>query len=284
MYAPAKTKSGELIFPGQGSGQRDGVERDRRRPAARRASRSARSRSPTTTRTGTGRPSISSATSSSSTRRSARSSTPSIPTCRAFKARGGKLLLYHGWNDTAISAGNTHQLLLERARRRWAEAGRLDPAVHGARHAALRQRPRTESGELHGARSSAGAKSGVAPDQLDRGARHQQPRGHDASALPVSAGRAVQRRRQHERRRELRLQGAGEGERIELRSRRTTQSSQRSQKIKRLCGLSGLRVDRHARPTLRPTRPTRPRQAAVSSRPASPARTRRRSSSTSRSR
>jgi feruloyl esterase len=26
---------------------------------------------------------------------------------RAFKARGGKLLLYHGWNDGLISAGNT---------------------------------------------------------------------------------------------------------------------------------------------------------------------------------
>src|SRR5215510_5829618 len=29
------------------------------------------------------------------------------PDLKAFKARGGKLLLYHGWNDTAISAGNT---------------------------------------------------------------------------------------------------------------------------------------------------------------------------------
>jgi len=29
------------------------------------------------------------------------------PDLRAFKARGGKLLLYHGWNDTAISAGNS---------------------------------------------------------------------------------------------------------------------------------------------------------------------------------
>ena len=28
------------------------------------------------------------------------------PDLRAFKARGGKLILYHGWNDTAISAGN----------------------------------------------------------------------------------------------------------------------------------------------------------------------------------
>ena len=28
------------------------------------------------------------------------------PDLRRFKARGGKLLLYHGWNDTAISPGN----------------------------------------------------------------------------------------------------------------------------------------------------------------------------------
>ena len=29
------------------------------------------------------------------------------PDLSAFKARGGKLLLYHGWNDTSISPGNT---------------------------------------------------------------------------------------------------------------------------------------------------------------------------------
>jgi feruloyl esterase len=29
------------------------------------------------------------------------------PDLRAFKARGGKLIMYHGWNDTAISAGNS---------------------------------------------------------------------------------------------------------------------------------------------------------------------------------
>src|SRR5690606_36148472 len=28
------------------------------------------------------------------------------PDLRAFKARGGKVLMYHGWNDTAISPGN----------------------------------------------------------------------------------------------------------------------------------------------------------------------------------
>ena len=31
------------------------------------------------------------------------------PDLSAFKARGGKLILYHGWNDTAISPGNTIQ-------------------------------------------------------------------------------------------------------------------------------------------------------------------------------
>jgi feruloyl esterase len=39
------------------------------------------------------------------------------PDLRAFKARGGKLLLYHGWNDTAISAGNAidyYQSVLDR--------------------------------------------------------------------------------------------------------------------------------------------------------------------------
>jgi feruloyl esterase len=39
------------------------------------------------------------------------------PDLRAFKARGGKLLLYHGWNDTAISPGNSidyYQSVLKR--------------------------------------------------------------------------------------------------------------------------------------------------------------------------
>jgi feruloyl esterase len=39
------------------------------------------------------------------------------PDLRAFKERGGKLLLYHGWNDTAISPGNAidyYQSVLKR--------------------------------------------------------------------------------------------------------------------------------------------------------------------------
>ena len=42
------------------------------------------------------------------------------------------------------------QLLRERAQEDGREAGRLRPPVHGARHAALRRRPRTESDQLHG--------------------------------------------------------------------------------------------------------------------------------------
>ena len=33
---------------------------------------------------------------------------------KSFKARGGKLILYHGWNDPAITALNTVQLLRQR--------------------------------------------------------------------------------------------------------------------------------------------------------------------------
>jgi feruloyl esterase len=43
------------------------------------------------------------------------------PDLRKFKARGGKILMYHGWNDTAISPGNAidyYQSVLERMGRR----------------------------------------------------------------------------------------------------------------------------------------------------------------------
>jgi len=52
------------------------------------------------------------------------------PDLSAFKARGGKLLLYHGWNDTAISAGNAvnyYSSVLSKmgpsALERWRESG-----------------------------------------------------------------------------------------------------------------------------------------------------------------
>ena len=75
----------------------------------------------------------------------------------AFKARGGKLLLYHGWNDTAISPGNTIDYYSSVLEKMGPEQGRLAPPVHGARHGALRRRRRPQPGGLSGRRSNGGA-------------------------------------------------------------------------------------------------------------------------------
>ena len=125
------------------------------------------------------------------------------PDLRAFKARGGKLLLYHGWNDTAISAGNTIDYYSSVLSRMGGKQDDWHPSVHGARHAALRRRAGTESGELDG-RARALARIRDRARSPRRVARHEQPRGHDATAVRVSAGRAVQGCGQHQRRREFR--------------------------------------------------------------------------------
>ncbi len=130
------------------------------------------------------------------------------PDLSAFKAHGGKLLLYHGWIDTAISPGNTinyYESVLKSMEEVGRQAvGRLRPALYGSRHAALRRRPRAESDQLHG---DHGALAREQPDaRIDSGLpRREQPRGYDASAVPVSAGRDVQRDRQRERCSEFRL-------------------------------------------------------------------------------
>ena len=61
----------------------------------------------------------------------------------AFKAHGGKLLLYHGWADPSIPPGHTVLYYKEVLQQDGQEAGRLVQAVHGARHGALRRRPRS---------------------------------------------------------------------------------------------------------------------------------------------
>ena len=72
------------------------------------------------------------------------------PDLSKFKARGGKLLMYHGWNDTAISPGNAIDYYTQRAEEDGRQAGRLHPAVHGAGDESLRRRAGSESGELDG--------------------------------------------------------------------------------------------------------------------------------------
>ena len=63
------------------------------------------------------------------------------PDLSAFKARGGKLIMYHGWNDQLISPFNTINYYDNVAKMMGANVDRrLRAALHGARHAALRRR------------------------------------------------------------------------------------------------------------------------------------------------
>ena len=72
---------------------------------------------------------------------------PMDPDLSAFRGRGGKLLLYHGWSDPALSASDDDSLLRRRDGAR-PIGGRRRPAVHAARRAALRRRPRSGSRRL----------------------------------------------------------------------------------------------------------------------------------------
>jgi feruloyl esterase len=106
MYAPAKTKSGEVVFPGKDPGSETGW------------TAIAGGAAPAGVSLGSFR--IAYADANWDWRgydldrdlkivdeRVGTTINAIDPDLSAFKARGGKLLLYHGWNDTAISAGNT---------------------------------------------------------------------------------------------------------------------------------------------------------------------------------
>ena len=67
------------------------------------------------------------------------------PDLKAFQARGGKLILYHGWNDPAISALNTVNYYQRVIQEDGTERSRfLRAPLHGAGNAALRRRSGTE--------------------------------------------------------------------------------------------------------------------------------------------
>ena len=80
------------------------------------------------------------------------------PDLRKFKARGGKLLLYAGWGDTTITPENTVLYYESVARQDGQDQSDFDAPVHGARHGALRRRPRPEHVRLRSARWSSGAR------------------------------------------------------------------------------------------------------------------------------
>src|SRR5688572_20907234 len=103
-YAPAKLPNGELVFPGKEPGSEIAWGMVSGTPDAVSASglqiaHSDEARDPMTFDLERDLPIV---------LKTVGYATNAIdPDLRAFKARGGKLLLYHGWNDGLISAGNT---------------------------------------------------------------------------------------------------------------------------------------------------------------------------------
>jgi feruloyl esterase len=106
MYAPAKTKSGEVVFPGKEPGSETGWNAI------------AGGQAPQGVSLGSFLVANESANwdwRSFDLDRDLKIVDEKVgtivnavnPDLSAFKARGGKLILYHGWNDTAISPGNT---------------------------------------------------------------------------------------------------------------------------------------------------------------------------------
>ena len=132
------------------------------------------------------------------------------PDLSAFKARGGKLISYHGWADALIPGSYA----VEYYESVIAEQGGLDATADFYR--------------LFMAPGVAHCRGGPGPDRFDavtaleRWGRGRRRAGSDgrfeggrrqgdahAAALPLSAGGAAHRPRQHRRRRELRVRRAG---------------------------------------------------------------------------
>ena len=129
------------------------------------------------------------------------------PDLRAFKARGGKLIMYHGWNDQLISPLNTVNYYNSVAKTMGAKEtddfARLFMAP-GMQHCA------GGAGTKHlrraRARSSSGWRRARKPARDRRVARDQWRRRSHASAVSVSAGGHLHGLGQHRRGGELRLQ------------------------------------------------------------------------------
>ena len=127
------------------------------------------------------------------------------PDLSAFKARGGKLIMYHGWNDTAISPENSinyYSSVLNKMGAKQDTWYRLF-MVPGMAHCG--NGPGPNQFNYMGAMERWRESNSLPTD--DGVARRQQPCGYDSSAVPVSAGGGVQGSRQHQRCCQLCLQG-----------------------------------------------------------------------------
>ena len=131
------------------------------------------------------------------------------PDLRKFKARGGKLLLYHGWNDGLISAGNTVDYFesvrgtMGRGQDDWLRLFMVPGMGHCQGGAGPDQVNWFAPLERW-------RESGKAPDRIEAAKVVNNRIEMTRPLCPVSADRPLFRRRQHQRRRQLRLQGAVE--------------------------------------------------------------------------
>ena len=129
------------------------------------------------------------------------------PDLRAFKARGGKLIHYHGWSDAQPSPANSVDYF-----------GRVQKAVGGDSSDFYRLFMVPGMGHCGGGPGTdqfdkigtirAWVEEGKAPAPDPGGAQDRREDGSQPAAVPASADREIQRLRQHRRRRELQLRGA----------------------------------------------------------------------------
>ena len=133
---------------------------------------------------------------------------------RDFRARGGKLLITYGWADAILQplmGVDYYEKAVAANGRNGTDFMRLF-MIPGMAHCAGGLGP-----DQYDAVTAVvdWVEKDVAPDSLiAKQARERH--GHAiAAAVPVSAGRALQRARQHRRRRELRVQSAVAGSRCE---------------------------------------------------------------------
>ena len=142
------------------------------------------------------------------------------PDLGAFRARGGRLILFHGWNDPALSRRCDRRLLRVGARAHGPGGDRLlRPAVPGPRAAALLRRPRgvllrrpERAARRRRARplgrARALGRAGHRPGDDDRGEARRAGQGQpadDAAAVPIPARGRLQGRRQSGRPVDVRL-------------------------------------------------------------------------------
>ena len=81
------------------------------------------------------------------------------PDLSKFKARGGKILMYHGWNDVAISPQNSIDYYSSVLAKMGAQPGRLHPSLHGTWAWRTVRADRAPIRSTTWARSNAGAKA-----------------------------------------------------------------------------------------------------------------------------